>query len=298
MTLRDLENGCRGRVAPGDFFILAAHALGTDKEFVMREPDFVPDPHVETLLRDFLGRRARHEPVAYIVGHREFYGLDFRVTQDTLIPRPETEHLVEAVKDEIDRTSGVRGDADIAVLDIGTGSGAIIVSLAGTIRPTRDISFLASDISPRALDIARENAIRNGVADRIRFLEGNLLEPFVGTNAFVRAGAIIVAANLPYLSDERYESTDDDVRLYEPASALRADDSGLALYDDLLRQIAASRADRPVTAFFEIDPDQAEPIRALIGTCFPDTDTEFLPDLSGRIRIASFRHGSVHPDRS
>lgn len=289
MTLRELERTYRGRIASGDFSVLAAHALGRDREFVLREPDFSPDPDAETFLRDLLERRARHEPVAYLTGHREFYGLDFRVTQDTLIPRPETEHLVEAATDEICRLLDTDSGTSVAVLDIGTGSGAIAVSLAQALGDEPRISFLASDISASALRVAKENAETHALVDRVTFLEGNLLAPFTDEARFRDASALIVVANLPYLSDERYASAPRDVRDYEPESALRADDGGLALYDGLLRQLAEARAGRAVTGFFEIDPDQAGPIRTLIGHRFPEAETDILPDLAGRDRVAVFR---------
>lgn len=289
MTLRGLEREYRGRVAPEDFSLLAAHALNREKEFVLREPDFEPDGVAEARLRNLLDRRMRHEPVAYLTGHREFYGLGFRVTSDTLIPRPETEHLVEAAIDGARRFLDAEPGTTVAVTDIGTGSGAIAVSLSHAFRDRPRIAFLASDVSPRALDVARENAAGHGLADRIAFLEGSLLEPFTKNEAFRDADALVVAANLPYLSDERYASAPPDVRNYEPESALRADNEGLALYDTLLRQLAIARTDRPVVGLFEIDPDQAEPIRALIGGHFHESEIDILPDLAGRARVARFR---------
>lgn len=291
MTLSDIEREYRNQITPEDFLILAAHTLDTTKESVMCEPDTEIESDAETNLRSLLDRRLRHEPVAYLTGHREFYGLDFHVTPDTLIPRPETEHLVEATIDEIRHTSNKHPTKHIAIIDIGTGSGAIIVSLACTVEKEQRVSFIASDLSKRAIEVAKENARTHTVANRITFLEGNLLEPITEDESFRRADTLLVAANLPYLSDERYASAPPDVREYEPASALRANRGGLALYDELLHTLAKEheRFPRPIIVAFEIDPDQADPIRTLVQKVFPEAKMNILPDLTGRPRIALFR---------
>jgi len=295
MTLRDLERAYRGLVAPGDFPVLAAHALGREREFVLREPDHVPDAETEIRLRDLLDRRARHEPIAYLTGHREFYGLDFRVTRDTLIPRPETEHLVEAARDEIEDLMGKNPSERIAVADIGTGSGAIIVALAHIFEKKERISFVASDRSKSALTVAEENANTHGVTDRISFFEGDLLDPILASQSFQEADRLVLAANLPYLSDERYASAPPDVRDYEPESALRADRNGLALYDELLHMLRREyeQHPRPIVAGFEIDPDQTDPIRSLVREVFPKAKTSILPDLAGRARVVRIRIPSL-----
>ena len=291
MTLSDIEREYRNRIAPEDFLVLAAHALDTTKESVMREPDMKLEGDTKANLRKLLDRRVQHEPVAYITGHREFYGLDFRVTPDTLIPRPETEHLIETILEEVHREQSEHPDDRIAIIDIGTGGGAIVVALAHALGNKTGISFIASDISESALMVAKENARRHGVADRITFLSGNVLEPFVEEASFRKANILFVTANLPYLSDERYLSAPPDVREYEPESALRADRGGLALYDELLRALAREHEQhlRPITAAFEIDPAQADPVRSLIQAVFPKAETDILPDLAGRSRVVRIR---------
>jgi release factor glutamine methyltransferase len=290
MTLSDIEREYRDRIDPRDFVILAAHALRQGKEFVMREPDYPLSPTEEALLRGLLGRRADHEPIAYLTGHREFYGLDFRVTCDTLIPRPETEHLVEVARDTIEDLMEKNPNKSIVVTDIGTGSGAIIVALAHAFGKKPGISFVASDLSKSALTVARENANTHGVADRISFFEGNLLDAIIASQSFQEADRLVLVANLPYLSDERFHSSPPDVRTYEPVSALRANRGGLALYDELLHMLRKEyeRHPRPIVAGFEIDPDQADPIRTLIREVFPEAKTSILPDLAGRARVALF----------
>ncbi|NTW46237.1 MAG: peptide chain release factor N(5)-glutamine methyltransferase [Candidatus Moranbacteria bacterium] len=298
-TLSDLSREFGDRVDRTDFAILAAHAVGKPKEYVFREPGHVLSGTEETALRESLRRRSSREPVAYIVGEKEFFGLPFEVTRDTLVPRPETEHLVE---EALSLLSGT--DSDTTVIDIGTGSGAIIVPIAKTIGTTvaktidepKKISFFATDFSTGALEVARRNAKRHDVGHRIVFLEGNLLDP-VPEDAF-DSDRIIFLANLPYLSEEIYSSADRDVRDYEPRSALVAQDDGLALYlrllDDIARRKHDSWPDMRINGLFEIGPEQRDRISSEFERRFPNDEHSIIDDLSGRPRIFRFR---ISPER-
>ncbi|HWQ59719.1 MAG TPA: peptide chain release factor N(5)-glutamine methyltransferase [Candidatus Fimivivens sp.] len=293
MTLRDLRQEYHGSVTPGDFDLLAAFSFGTTKEAIMREPDRVIDNESSSDLRHLLDRRAAREPVAYIVGEREFYGLPFSVTRDTLVPRPETEHLVEEAIGLLSETA-----PDSVVIDLGSGSGAIAVSVAHATskKETGDgrVRFFATDLSSAALEIAKRNTDRHGVDRLITFFEGNLLDP-IPEGAFIDALRVVILANLPYLSRDIYESADDDVRLYEPESALVADDDGLALYiellDDLVRKRNSAWSDKQVDGLFEIGPEQSERIAGEFASRFPDGTSDIVPDLSGRQRVFRFRIG-------
>lgn len=174
-----------------------------------------------------LERRFAGEPVQHILGEAEFYGLPFRVTREVLIPRPETEHVVEKAIEVAPRWSVPR------MVDVGTGSGAIAVALAHAL-PHAHIT--AIDVSPAALDIAKENASRNGVAERIRFLEGDLLVPVAGERFDV------IASNPPYVSTAERASLAVEVRDYEPAVALFAGEDGLAVYRRLIPAAYAALA--------------------------------------------------------
>jgi release factor glutamine methyltransferase len=289
-TLRALAREYSNSVAASDFSILAAYALGRTKEFVFREPDYVTTEAESEKLKDALLRRVGKEPVAYIVGEKEFFGLLFSVTKDTLVPRPETEFLVE---DAIRSLRHENGKAFVA--DIGTGSGDIIVSVAHALK-TDDpdgvrFSFFATDISREALDVARRNASRHDVIDRITFFQGDLLEPIPKTE-YDGTERVLILANLPYLSRELYDDAMDDVRLYEPESALVADDDGLAFYIRLFKDISKKKnenlADVPVTGLFEISPEQESRITAELLRLLPDSRYRFINDLSGRARILRF----------
>ena len=217
-------------------------------------------------------QRLRGVPVQYIIGEQEFFGLPFHVTRDVLIPRPETEHLVEAA---IARLK----DLPIArIADVGTGSGAIAVALAHSLS---DAEVVALDISPAALAVAAENAKQNGVAGRIRFLESDLL----GAVANERFDAIV--SNPPYVADWERKSLPAEVREYEPAQALFAGPTGLDVYRRLVPD-ALSLLVSGGWLMIEIGQGQRDAVRALIS----DTDwdgVEFLPDLQRIPRVAVAR---------
>lgn len=168
---------------------------------------------------DLVERRLLGEPIQYILGEAEFYGLRFHVNRDVLIPRPETEHLVEkaiALAAKFGRPK---------IVDVGTGSGAIAVALAHAL-PSAEVT--AIDISSAALVVAKDNATRNVVADRVRFLEGDLLDPVAGEQFD------IVVSNPPYVPERDRDTLDKEVRNYEPVQALFAGDDGFDVYRRLI----------------------------------------------------------------
>ena len=171
--------------------------------------------------RELVRRRAAHEPVAYILGRKEFYGLPLKVTRDTLIPRPETEHLV----DEAVRLAKEMESQAVKCADIGTGSGAIAVALAKTLP---EAAVKAVDVSEAALLVALENAKANEVDGRIEFLKGSLMDPLAGQRFH------LICANLPYIPDADMETLPPDVAAYEPKSALAGGPDGLALIAPLI----------------------------------------------------------------
>ncbi|NTW89918.1 MAG: peptide chain release factor N(5)-glutamine methyltransferase [Candidatus Moranbacteria bacterium] len=289
-TLRTLAREYSDSVIASDFSVLAAYALGKTKEFVFREPDYVPTEAESEKLKDALLRRADKEPVAYIVGEKEFFGLPFSVTKDTLIPRPETEFLVEDVIRSLRHENG-----KVFVADIGTGSGNIIVSVAHALK-TDDpdgvrFSFFTTDISSGALDVAKRNASRHGVIGRVTFFQGDLLEPIPKTE-YDGMKRVLILANLPYLSRELYDGAMDDVRLHEPESALVANDDGLAYYIRLFKDISEREKEGlmsvPVTGLFEISPEQESKIATELLRFIPGSRYRFINDLSGRARILRF----------
>jgi release factor glutamine methyltransferase len=223
---------------------------------------------------ELIDRRLDGEPIQYILGETEFYGLPFRVTPDVLIPRPETEHLVEKVIEIAARAgAGLPGPR---IVDVGSGSGAIAVALAHELPQAR---ITAIDLSAPALGIAAENAKRNGVS--IRFLRGDLLAP-VGEEQFE-----IVVSNPPYVPGADRATLAVEVRDYEPALALFAGDDGLDVYRRLIPAAFGVLIPGGSLAL-EIGFGQSAAIKNLLAVSgFEEID--FLPDLQGIPRVASGR---------
>jgi release factor glutamine methyltransferase len=235
-----------------------------------------PDP-ADTFC-DLVERRLFGEPIQYITGETEFYGLPFRVNRDVLIPRPETEHLVEktiALAQEFRRTGTIPAPR---ILDVGTGSGAIAVALAHAL-PFAEIT--ATDISPAALAVAKDNAARNSVAHRVRFVEGDLLDPVVGEQFD------IVVSNPPYVQVSDRNTLDEEVRNYEPAQALFAGEDGLAVCRRLI-PTAFSALGIGGFLLLEIGYGQQQAMQELLKH-EGFIGIEFTADLQGIPRVAAAR---------
>lgn len=300
-TISDINKEYSGKVDPLDLELIVAHALGKPREFVLAHPEIEITGHQSSVISKHIGRRIKDEPVAYIVGHKEFYGLDFEVNGHTLIPRPETEMLVDLALDELrisnqeskNNNTTIR-QYDNIVVDVGTGSGNIIISIAKAIEKVKvqssKFKTIATDISKDALEVAKKNARRHGVENEIQFLHGNFLDPLLNSNQLteLKAKKLILLANLPYLSTEIYSTAKPDVKNYEPKSALLSDDSGLSHYEKLFKQIKLLVTDYRllITAIIEFSPEQKDKLEEMIKDCFPEAKTEFKKDLSGKWRMA------------
>ncbi len=206
-----------------DAELLLMEALGWSREDLYRSPGTELRDSQAERFESLLSRRVQGEPVAYIAESREFWSLDFRVTPDVLIPRPETEHLVETVADFLASRRG-----PCRVLEIGTGSGAIAVCVA---REWPDAEVWATDVSAPALDVARENASRHGVGGRIHWLRGDLLAPVQGLLDWFD----VLVSNPPYISSGEIGRLQRDVRDWEPALALDGGADGMDFYRRLAR---------------------------------------------------------------
>ena len=215
-----------------------------------------------------IGRRLDREPSAYIIGRREFYGLDLRVTPDVLIPRPETELLVETVL-KLPPASGRS-----VIVDVGTGSGAIAIALATALPQAH---LIATDLSDKALEIARDNARRHEVDDRILFLQGDLLSP-------LEAPVDVIAANLPYVTTGDWDALEPELHDHEPRLALDGGADGLDLIRTLLKQAPGYlRASGAVVLEFGIG--QRDAIRALADDAFPGARIVVHDDFSAIPRV-------------
>lgn len=204
-----------------DAEVLLSHYLNRDRAGLYRDGDYVPSDEELSFINQGLARRIDGEPVAYIIGKKEFWSLEFEVNRSVLIPRPETEFLVENVVKLAEQNRSSR----LKILEIGTGSGAISIALASELKTSR---VFAIDISRAALTIARNNARQNGVASRVFFFCGNLCEPLKGTFDFV-------VSNPPYISEYEYEHLSSEVRKFEPKEALIAGREGTEFHRDIIK---------------------------------------------------------------
>ncbi len=194
--------------------VLLCHVLGIDKvELVAHSEEKVPQK-AEAELEALLERRLSGEPLAYLLGSREFYGRDFFVDSSTLIPRPETEHLIDEALEFF------RNRSDVRFLDLGTGSGCLAVTLAAERRSWRG---MAVDLSPEALNVARRNAGKYGVSEAVTFLHAD----FTKALPLEPCSFDLVISNPPYISEEEYAGLDPGVRNFEPRSALVPGPEGL-----------------------------------------------------------------------
>lgn len=268
-----------------DAELLLGHAIGEDRTVVIAHPEAPVDEGAAARFDADIERRERGEPVAYIRGFKEFYGLAFSTDARALIPRPETERLVElAEREVIDRLTARPRDGHapaVRVVDVGTGSGTIAVALAAGLRRRgveEGVEILATDESADALDLARENAVGHGVADRVRFLETDLVGPVVPTPWDV------VLANLPYVPSAAVEKL-PIAASFEPRAALDGGPDGLAVIERLIERLPEAVAPGGV-ALLEIGADQADGAMALAGDRLPGWDTRIETDLAGQPRVA------------
>lgn len=289
MTIAELQKeflpGKSKHIAPEDFFILLAEAIKKDKVFLISHPEYHIPAKCESLARNFFSRRAQSEPTAYILGSKEFYGMDFIVTKDTLVPRPETEMLVDLAIEEIKKRK-MRGEKKITIVDVGTGSGNIIISLA---KQFNNHEFLGLDISKNALTVARRNAKKHNVNKKIKFLRSDLLEKLFSNKTIKQYNNIIITANLPYLSRAAYDNTTKDVRNFEPKSALISKQKGLNHYYRLLKSLKNNYKLRSITLFLEISPEQKLALKKYVSKLFSDAQIETKKDLASRERVMKIK---------
>lgn len=264
-----------------DAEVLLAFAVGCQRIQLYTRFDEVAKDDVRTKFRELVKERAEGKPVAYLVGKREFYSLPFRVTPDVLIPRPETEFLVIALADRIKQRLATPAAADPAkILDVGTGSGILAICAA---RESSIAKITAVDISGAALDVARQNAADLGVAERIEFLNSDLLESIPASREWD-----FVLSNPPYLAEHELAETARDVRDFEPRHALVAGPHGDEIYARLIPQ-AAERLKPGGWLLMEISPQLDTRVRELLALDNRWDVVEVTKDLGQRARVVQAR---------
>ena len=250
--------------------LLMAEVLGCSRLDFVLERDRTVDSGDAARIEALVSRREQGEPVAYILGRKEFYGLDFFVTPDVLIPRPETEHVVEKVE------SLYPGGEPLRFADLGTGSGILAVTIA-TLFPRS--SCLAMDRSPGALEVARRNASHHGVAERIEFVEGDFTRPLPG------GPFDLIVSNPPYVTEKEFAEASREVTSFEPVAALVSGPDGLDHFRAMLGPV--SDALGPGGRFLvEIGCGQGDAVKFITSRDFPEFGTvSIIKDLAGHDRV-------------
>jgi len=281
MTIAEIRKKYHAKIGALDLELIIAHEIGKTREFVLAHPEYIIPEARNMKLKILINRRIKHEPIAYILGQKEFYGLNFRVNRDVLVPRPETEMLVEEVLKLQPKNS--------TIIDIGTGSGNIIISLAKNLKAKN--KFIAVDISPKALKIAKYNAKLHKVDKRIKFIKSDLLsnQKIFDNLTIQQFNYLTIIANLPYLSKEIYNSVSPDIKKYEPKSALFSPQNGLRHYAKLLKQLKKIKnkcSMLHVSCFMEFSPEQKPALQGLIKSVLSGAKLKFARDLAGKWRVA------------
>jgi len=263
------------RDAATDARRLVAHALGIDREALLREPEFMPDAAALSRLTAFLDRRAAHEPVARIIGEREFYGLSLSLGPATLDPRPDTETVVTIARHLAHRLAR-SDDGPMRVLDLGTGSGAIALAL---LIELPEAVAVAIDVSTSTLDTARANAVPLGLAHRVEFVASNWLERVDGTFH-------LIVANPPYIPTPDIAGLAPEVARWDPHAALDGGPDGLDAYRTILDGIGRVMAPQGWVVF-EVGAGQAAAVSELAaahGLATAPLTWPLLRDLGGIVR--------------
>ncbi|HEY3304982.1 MAG TPA: peptide chain release factor N(5)-glutamine methyltransferase [Candidatus Binatia bacterium] len=262
-----------------DAEVLLAGALDLDRSQLYLHGEQTLPARAQERLRSFILRRLNHEPVAYIVGRREFWSLDFLVTPAVLVPRPETELLVETVMEYLGQFRNSK--FEIRILEIGTGSGAIAVSLAKEIG---NAEIWAPDISPGALEVARTNARRHGVEEKIHFLLGDAFMPVRDRTEFFD----VIVFNPPYVRRDELDTLPRDVREFEPRLALDGGPDGLDFFRRIIPEARRHLAAGGFLAL-EIGADRGQEVNLLFVDAGGYSPPRLYQDYAGKDRVVVAR---------
>ncbi|GBE16784.1 release factor glutamine methyltransferase [bacterium BMS3Abin15] len=306
-TIEDIIKKYKSKIDYLDLEIIISRAINKSREFVLAHPEKRLTPNQKLRIGNYAMRRIKHEPLAYILGNKEFYGLDFKVNKNTLIPRPETELLVDETLKVLSnlparRTGGFSNKfSNTSVVDIGTGSGNIIISLAKNSK--QKSGCYATDISEKALRVAKQNAKLHKVYEKIKFFKSSLLgnKKLLNNLTMKQCNNLVIVANLPYLSEKIYMLSPASVKKYEPQSALLSSNRGLFHYEKLLKQLKklhttyyppatpersdGGRSIPHTTCILEISPEQKTRLNKLIKQHFPKPKVIFKKDLAKKWRV-------------
>jgi release factor glutamine methyltransferase len=262
--------------------LVLMHVLGRDRAWIYTHPEDTLEPAAVDLYFALVARRAAGEPTQYLTGKQEFWGLEFEVTPAVLIPRPETEHVVEVALErlgargiKINMTTGLPSPR-LRIADVGTGSGCIAVVLAHEL-PHAEV--LATDISGVALEVARRNATRHGLGDRVHFLRADLLDSVKEPGSFD-----LIASNPPYVARNESHELPREVREHEPDLALFGGPTGAEIYPRLIEQAAAALRRKGILVL-ELGYDSLDHVRPLLYGQTAWVNVSVTNDLAGIPRV-------------
>ena len=276
--------------------LLLMHTLGRDRAWLYAHPEEALEPDAARKYFALIARRAAGEPTQYLTGKQEFWGMDFEVTPAVLIPRPETEHVVEVALERL----GARGirirldtgepSAPLRVADVGTGSGCLAVALAHELPHAK---IFATDISAAALEVARRNAARHGVADRIHFLQTNLLEALLASPLATSHSPLsfdLIVSNPPYVARNEAAALPREVREHEPETALFGGPTGIEIYARLVEQAASLLRPQGILVL-ELGYGAADQVRSIVTAQRAWVNTSITKDLAGIPRVLATERG-------
>jgi release factor glutamine methyltransferase len=261
--------------------VLLSCILKKPREYIFAHPEYELNKKQVTSYKLQVTRRLQGVPIAYLTGEKEFYALKFFVNKNVLIPRPETEMMVDAA------LALIKKDTAATIIDVGTGSGCVIITLAKRLADFRfwnlDFGFYAIDVSDKALVVAIKNAKFHNVSKQIHFIKNNLLDSIPRSKIRNLKSKILITANLPYLTPAQIKKS-PSIK-FEPRLALAAGPDGLRYYRHLFRQIRQAKM-KNVTILCEIDPSQKVSIKRLAKKLLPLSSIEIKKDLRGHSRLA------------
>ena len=256
---------------------MVMNVMRMPRQALFSEQESEVAPQQEQALSQIIERRLKREPLAYILGYKEFYGVNLLVNPNVLIPRPETESLVEQALFMALMGMETR---ELVIADVGTGTGAIAINLAIHLPAAR---IYAIDSADPVLDVASYNIRAHNVADRIKLLKGDLLEPLEET-------VDLIVANLPYIPTERIPTLQPEIQ-WEPREALDGGPDGLELVRKLLQQAAGDKLKEHGIILLELDPEQIPQVRALSWELFPEAEITVEKDLAQQDRMFVINRG-------
>lgn len=279
---KNLKNNSKIKSPHLEAEILLSFTLKKSREYLLSHGEDKMSVNDLKKYNNLIKKRLKGVPIAYLIGHKQFHGLDFLVNKNVLIPRPETELMVDYILNH-----NIKNLNKAMLVDVGTGSGCIVITLAKKLSPTFKIKkFIGIDISGKALRIARQNACLHKINHKIKFIKGDLLTPILSNHKTLsKANKLIITANLPYLTNKQVKSEPSIKN--EPKIALKSGKDGLKHYQRLFLEINEIKEYFPgyIYILCEINPEQSLPLKKIIKKEFPNAKIKIKNDLAGLNRL-------------